>query len=97
MIDFGDLIVKVFLFPLLRNPSAQTRVPTNEEGVAVLDMMDDNGFKVYIRKPTLNYNSLGIATVPSVSPLSNDAPDYFIRTKLKRLTNITNKPLLLRA
>ena len=36
-----------------------------------------------IRKPTLDYNSLGIA--PSISPLSNDAPDCFIPTELKRL------------
>jgi len=49
----GDkLIIGVKLLTLFhaneliyRNPSAHTRAPTNEEGVAVLDMMDENGFK----------------------------------------------------
>ena len=50
---------------------------------------------IYIRKPTLDLTIVwGLR--PSISPLSIDAPDYFIPTELKRLNNLINKLLLLR-
>ena len=47
----------------------------------------------FIREPTLDNNSLGIAT--QHIPLSNGPPNYFsfIPTELKRLNNLINKPL----